>query len=346
MACGRISEQSLAAAATVQGVHLDEPVVLAADCSARKVTEVRYAPILVVVPPYLIGMTNAASRDPHVRSISWPSDQSVHPPGTSQYILAMKGAPLAQFIRDPGERVINLTAGICLLYAGLERIVLSSIPAFFPHASDVGLITSEVCIAYFAAWILYYLVTWRPSYISRQAAAVIVAGQVFRLVASASQMSGMLSTAADRPRQLPLTKEELHEICASVTLRQSSVITISLIDGKQTSVLMAVHRYVNDAMRAAPRVLELLPYFDRELVLRVAAIQTSGLATMIEPLVPLESLISTDLTLESYEDDLRAFLHECDQLWAWICNRYPDAVREMNPDLLEDRTRVPQFDLA
>lgn len=81
------------------------------------------------------------------------------------------------------------------------------------------------------------------------------------------------------------------------------------------------------------------------MVLRVAALQTSDLVNLVEPLLDIEAFVSPQLTLEHAESALLGHFSECNGLWVWMCKNYPDAVATVGPTLLEDLVRVSQFDL-
>lgn len=129
------------------------------------------------------------------------------------------------FLTDRSYRAVNAIGVGSVIYAALERIWFSHVSPIFPRASEVGTVLSEIAIGYIAAWILLYLVTWRPTYIARLAAAKVVAKQIFAIFAHASQLRGVLRDAAGDKDTGPLTRNELHQICAQVTFRQPSNMT-------------------------------------------------------------------------------------------------------------------------
>jgi len=144
------------------------------------------------------------------------------------------------FFADRSYRAGNVIALLALLYAALERLWFGQLSPIFPRANEVGSLLSDVAIGYIAAWILLYLVTWRPAYLSRHRAAPIVAKQVFRMFAHASQLKGVLREAAGSSESDPLTRHELHEICTKLTFRQPSNMSQIGNPANRASVLAAI----------------------------------------------------------------------------------------------------------
>jgi len=93
--------------------------------------------------------------------------------------------------------------------------------------------------------------------------------------------------------------------------------------------------------------VELMPYFDSEVILRVATLRTSDLAALIEPLAQIEAVVSPALTLEMVEGPLLAHFSECDGLWSRMCENYPAESATVGPKVVEDQQEgVPQFDFS
>ena len=249
------------------------------------------------------------------------------------------------FLADRQYFAVNALAAAALGYVLLERLWLTQLSPVFARAGELGTVASDICIGYLSAWILVYLVTWRPAYLAKQRAAPVVAKQVFRLFADASQLRGVLRDAANESSAGPLTREELHRICVKVRFRDASNLTALGNPGQHASVLAAIHQYLESSLAAVPRIVELLPYFDDELVLRVAGIQSSDFVALIESLARMEPFVSASLTLEMVEEPMRMHFLECDRLWAWVCERYERAANTVGPSVVEDRVAVPQFAL-
>lgn len=227
------------------------------------------------------------------------------------------------FLMDRSYRAVNIIGAGSVLYTSLERIWFSQASPWFPRANELGTVLSEVAIGYIAAWILLYLVTWRPAYIARQAAARVVAKQIFAIFAHASQLRGVLRHAAEDPETGPLSGRELHSICSQVTFRQPSNMTQIGNPANHASVLAALGQHLRESLRVAPRIVELLPYFDSEVVLRVAALQTSDLVNLVESLLEIEPFVSPQLTLAHVERALRNHFSECNELWAGCASTIP-----------------------
>jgi hypothetical protein len=252
-----------------------------------------------------------------------------------------------EFMYDPAYRAVNILGLTALVYAFCERVIFTTWKPIFPRAGEVGSIVSDIAIGYIAAWILLYLITWRPAYLMRHKSAPIIAGQTFRVFAKASQLRGMLRNAAGTPEiEKPLTTAELHDICEKVSFREPSSLTQLGNPANHATVLAAMAQYVAEALTAVPRVVELLPYFDSEFVVRFAALQTADLVGLVQSLMSVEPYVSADLKLTIAKDHLRWWFSECDDLWAWMCDNYPREAAIIGPTVLEDRITKPQFDLA
>lgn len=250
------------------------------------------------------------------------------------------------FLHDRDYCAVNVIAGLTVIYIVAERVWFTQMAPIFPRAGAVGDVLADTGIGYISAWILVYLITWRPMYVTRQNAAKVVARQIYRLYANASQLRGVLRDAADESGTGPLTREELSRICANVHFRDASNLTSIGRPTEHASVLRAIANYVDASLRAVPRVVDILPYFESEVVLRVAAIQTSDLVSIVESLADAEAVISEGLDLTIIEENLSQHFQECDELWDWMCENYRGAAATVGPTVLQDRLDYPQFDLG
>lgn len=113
------------------------------------------------------------------------------------------------FLRDRDSLVVNLLAGFSVVVAILVRVVWANTPNDIPGFAHLGQLGSDVCVGYISAWIVYYLVSWRPRRQERNRALLQVANAATNVSRVGTDLLAEFRHVANDTSTGPITQESL-----------------------------------------------------------------------------------------------------------------------------------------
>jgi hypothetical protein len=230
-----------------------------------------------------------------------------------------------------------VNAGLALAVLTVVAVIaLRQIEEPFDTASDIGDAVFDLGIAYIAAWIFYYLVTWRPRAVDRWRAGPAVFRSVFALAAEAFTFLPYLQTAAGEPQGHPLSERELRGLLAKVQL--TSPTGMFGAGGAHLTLAHALVRARHRVTSGTRQVDRWSGLVDVELLrLTYDLADTPMLNLDADDLVALQALPSQQLA--GYDNYMHRWFTQSDRVISWLANHMADAIDTAGFNLTHVRGR-------
>jgi hypothetical protein len=223
-------------------------------------------------------------------------------------------AGFISFLKDRDNLVVNLLAAGAIIVPILARVAF---PDSGPSRSleDAANLFADICVGYFAAWIFYYLVSWRPRRADRDRALVRVGAAAIQASGQAKGLLDWLRQAAGDHGDGPITQKALAELAKPLTIMHP-VPGMAGPQGAPATIQEMLWYQMDRCEERIKQCMRLAIFLDAELLSALLAIEDCNLFRMLRMLRQIPS--TAELTLlvpEIYEylllsDALRELLYK------------------------------------
>jgi alkylhydroperoxidase/carboxymuconolactone decarboxylase family protein YurZ len=202
---------------------------------------------------------------------------------------------------------INLLAGATLLIPILVRVVFAdtSVSAGWDNTANL---VSDICVGYFAAWFVYYLVSWRPRRQDRDRALITVGNAALQVAGVANDLLRHLRAAAGNTETGPIDQRDLAEMVKGLNI-YTAVPTMVGWDRQSLNVLAMFREEEQRSEDRAGQCTRLALFLDAELLAAIYAIQQCSFFAILRMLPPSATAELTVFVPQVYE-----YLVLCDGL--------------------------------
>jgi hypothetical protein len=178
---------------------------------------------------------------------------------------------ILSFLKDRDSRTVNFLAGLSLAVAVLVKVIFANTRNSIPGAANLGNLGADICVGYIVAWIVYYLVSWRPRRQDRNRAVRQVGGTAIGVGGNAESLLHQLRQVSNDPTSGPIQQEKLASLVGQLTTDdQSKMVGPDLHQRIPISDMLWYH--LMHAEDLIGRCMRLSLYLDSQLVTALAQI--------------------------------------------------------------------------
>ena len=232
---------------------------------------------------------------------------------------------LLALLKDRDARVVNFLALTSLTIAFLVRVAFASDGSSIPGASNAANLASDLCVGYLAAWVVYYLTTWRPRREDRDRALRAAGPTLISVSGTAGGLLGQLREIAEpRPTTGPISERELDALVKGLTtagparMRGPNMRPVTILQ----MLLYTVERA--EGFIETARRLEL--YLDGELAVALAVVHDCGFFAFLRFMRGVPGVAD----LHIFVPQMYEYFLLCDSLFELVCERYGHVIDSVN----------------
>ncbi len=232
---------------------------------------------------------------------------------------------LLALFKDRDARVVNFLALASLTIAFLVRVAFASDGSSIPGASNAANLASDLCVGYLAAWVVYYLTTWRPRREDRDRVLRAAGPTLISVSGTGAGLLGQLREIAEpRPTTGPISERELDALVKDLTTAGPA--RMSGPDMQPVTIFQMLWYEMERAQGFIERARRLELYLDGELAVALAAIHDCGFFTHLR----LMSGVPGVGALHIFVPGMYEYFLLCDALRELVCERYGEVIDGVN----------------